>query len=70
MTQKYTVNPAERFQVRVLVGLQTSRVINLRLVGSKLPIDYSVWCTAERSTDSPNADGERGCGIKVRILFS
>ena len=50
MTQKYTLNPSERFQVRILVGLQTSRLAILRLRGSKLSIDYGVWGTAERST--------------------
>jgi len=42
----------------------------LRMDGSKHPIDYGVWGTEERSTDSSYEDGERGLRIKVRILIS
>ena len=42
MTQKYTLNPSERFQVRILVGLQISGLAILRLGGSKLS-DW-LWC--------------------------
>ena len=66
MTQKYTLNPSERFQVRILVGLQISGLAILRLRGSKLSIDYGVWGTEEWSTALP----ERGLRIMVRIHFN
>jgi hypothetical protein len=34
--------PVKRVQVRVLLGNQILGVINLRLVGSKLPMEYGV----------------------------
>jgi hypothetical protein len=38
------------FQVRVLVSLQNLGLITLSMSGSKLTIDYGVWCTPPLNT--------------------